>query len=281
MTFLEISGIGVGIDSGLCKLARFTTFLSNRQGKPDISVRLHSVARIYKPQGTLLLDNNIKWILKTMDKNGFALYICAEKSEEIIALLDVDENWTDASFFYLENPVHTQAILNGRMDEALFCNCLLNHMGIVIHASAIKWEGKSFLFAAPSGTGKSTQAGLWNTYMGAVILNDDSPAVRLQGDQIIVYGTPWGGKASIFINDHAPLTAIFILEQSMENTIRQLSNREAAGRLLPRCYLPYYHPKRMDTAIGLADRIISTTPVFLLNCRPDRDSVELVYQCIK
>lgn len=281
MALLEISGISINIESGSCKLTRFLAFLSEKQVKPDVSVQIYDVTGISKPQGTLLLDTSIKWLRKTMDQNGFVLYMCTEESEEIIALLDVDENWTNASFYYLKNPAHHLAIMMGRLDEAFFCNCLLNKMGIVIHASAIKWEGKSILFSAPSGTGKSTQAGLWKTYMGADILNDDRPAVRIQDGQPVVYGTPWGGSYSIFANDQAPLAAVFMLEQASKAAIRQLSAIEAVRLLIPRCYLPYYSPERMDTAIGLVEKIISTTPIYLLSCSPDRDAMELVYECIK
>ncbi len=37
---------------------------------------------------------------------------------------------------------------------------LLKHQGFMIHASAVEKEGKAYLFSAPSGTGKSTHAGL-------------------------------------------------------------------------------------------------------------------------
>ena len=38
---------------------------------------------------------------------------------------------------------------------------LLHQGGLILHASYIIWNDRGILFTAPSGTGKSTQAGLW------------------------------------------------------------------------------------------------------------------------
>ena len=46
---------------------------------------------------------------------------------------------------------------------------LLQHGGLLLHASLIKFNEKAVAFAGPSGVGKSTQAELWHTHMGAEI----------------------------------------------------------------------------------------------------------------
>ena len=38
---------------------------------------------------------------------------------------------------------------------------LLQRSAVILHASYIDWDGSAILFTGPSGTGKSTQAELW------------------------------------------------------------------------------------------------------------------------
>ena len=49
--------------------------------------------------------------------------------------------------------------------------------GVVrIHSSAVEYKGKAYAFGAPSGTGKSTHARLWNGFVGAKYINDETYA---------------------------------------------------------------------------------------------------------
>lgn len=66
-----------------------------------------------------------------------------------------------------------------------FARALLNYNGFCLHSSAIAVDNKAVLFAAKSGTGKSTHTRLWREYFGedkAVMINDDKPAIRLMDD---------------------------------------------------------------------------------------------------
>ena len=45
------------------------------------------------------------------------------------------------------------------------CNGLINFDVLLFHGSVIDVDGKGYLFAAASGTGKSTHAALWRTVL--------------------------------------------------------------------------------------------------------------------
>ena len=55
------------------------------------------------------------------------------------------------------------------------CEKMLDYDCFLFHCSAIALDGKAYLFAAPSGTGKSTHTRLWREVFGnrAVMINDD------------------------------------------------------------------------------------------------------------
>ena len=42
---------------------------------------------------------------------------------------------------------------------------------LILHCAYLEYQGKAMLFSAPSGTGKTTQAGLWEQYRGSRTVN--------------------------------------------------------------------------------------------------------------
>ena len=103
---------------------------------------------------------------------------------------------------------------------------LLYHDALVFHASYVAERGQAILFTAPSQTGKSTQAALWEAHRGAHILNGDKAAVSL-GEQPMVHGMPFCGTSGICENVSLPLRCIVVLSQAKENTVRRLGAGEA------------------------------------------------------
>ena len=66
----------------------------------------------------------------------------------------------------------------------------------LFHGSAVAVDGWGYLFAAKSGTGKSTHARLWQQLLGdrLIYVNDDKPLIRITRQGALVCGTPYDGK---------------------------------------------------------------------------------------
>ncbi|MCX8128934.1 MAG: hypothetical protein N3I35_02405 [Clostridia bacterium] len=292
MLNLKISDINIDImfdtddfnksDDTDCIASRFKAFLSKpAQANPDMTVYLKHKDYIPQPEGIVLYDEGIKWTKNY--NNAFYMSISMHDiaSTEIISLLEVNNKWSKACITCINDTSKSSCSMAVPLSEILFRNRILFYGGIILHASAIRWAGKGILFSAPAGTGKSTQAKLWKKLMGAEILNDDRPAVRIVDTQTNIYGTPWSGSTPCFSNSNSPLSAIILLEQSDENVIKHLSVEAALPLIMPRCFLPYHDSLLMEMALENLEKIIGTSPVYLLKCRPDKESVELVYRCIR
>lgn len=259
---------------------KYDPFITNKSGKPDLKIHIEFCNAIIKPKGKLLIDETIKWQYKSETENIMVVYICEKATDKILFLCEIDEKWENAIIYYSGEECEVEREVTGILGSILFRNSVLFHQGFVIHASAIEWNGKGILFSAPSETGKSTQAKLWMDNMGAKILNDDTPCVRSLNGQNYVYGTPWSGSSNKFLNEGAPISAIVILNQSKENRIKRLAIHESVTMLMPRCFLPYYDNNIMNIAINNFEKVISSIPVYFLECRPDMEAVELVYGCV-
>jgi hypothetical protein len=260
---------------------RFESFTWSGVSRPDLTIFLNGVNTICKPTGEVMVDESVSWVKEKKANRTTISFVCSGLYDENIAMFKVDEEWKQASVFCVEDKASDDYNFTGLTGETLFRNFILMHQGIGVHASAIEWEGKGIIFSAPSGTGKSTQAHLWKAYKGAKIINGDRPVVRLVNDKPYVYGTPWTATSPDYLNARAPLSAIVMLSQANTNSIRELSKNETLIWLMPRCFLPYHDKKLMELAIQNIENIIKRVPVYLLECRPDKEAVELVHQCIK
>ncbi|RGN29570.1 hypothetical protein, partial [Bacteroides oleiciplenus] len=107
---------------------------------------------------------------------------------------------------------------------------------VAIHTSTIVCKGKAILFLGESGTGKSTHTRLWREHIeGAVLLNDDSPIIRIIDGKPWVYGSPWSGKTPCYKNESYPLAACVRLSQAPYNQIKRLSIAQGYAALHPSC----------------------------------------------
>lgn len=161
-----------------------------------------------------------------------------------------------------------------------FRSGLLAFEGLILHSSAVVVDGKAYLFSAPSGTGKSTHVRLWQKRFGdgAVVINDDKPALRILDGVWYAYGTPWCGKDGINCNRKAPVAGICFLKQGGENRIRRLETLEAIHHILWQSAYKFKSVESMDRMLALVDRLVRQIPVYELENLPNEQAARLSYE---
>lgn len=165
------------------------------------------------------------------------------------------------------------------MLRILYAQAILGYDGVSIHASCVNLGGKSYLFLGKSGTGKSTHARQWmEAFSGCSLLNDDNPVLRLAGDGVAAYGSPWSGKTPCYKNECYPVAGIARLQQAVTNRFTPLADTESFAALLPSCSAIRQDACLQDplyrTLICLSERV----PVGLLECRPDAEAAQLCFE---
>ncbi|WP_259320538.1 hypothetical protein, partial [Bacteroides intestinalis] len=153
---------------------------------------------------------------------------------------------------------------------------------VAIHTSTIVCEGKAILFLGESGTGKSTHTRLWReNIQGAVLLNDDSPILRIIDGEPWIYGSPWSGKTPCYKNESYPLAACVRLSQAPYNQIKRLSVAQGYGALHPSCPPDFaYSDELYDYISDTLSSLLSAVPVYHLACLPDADAAHLSHDTI-
>jgi len=155
--------------------------------------------------------------------------------------------------------------------------CRMIYCGLVsIHASCVSHNGAAILFTGPSGTGKSTQAALWQARFGAEILSGDRPLVGVSDKEIRAYGVPWDGKEQIFLQKDFPVKAIAELRQANENRIRKLDKDQAFRLLMTQCFIPMWDDEAKFLAVKTIRALIESVPFYRMFCLPNEDAAELL-----
>ena len=153
---------------------------------------------------------------------------------------------------------------------------------IAIHSSVIVKDDCGVLCLGESGTGKSTHTRLWRENIdGARLLNDDSPIIRVIDGKAIVYGSPWSGKTHCYVNKCVPVRALMRLSQAPHNKIYRQPALASIGAILPSCPPAFaYDATLQDEICHTVSDIISSTPVYHLECLPDAAAAQLSYSTI-
>lgn len=245
-------------------------------GSPDVTVRV-SVADSPLSCGVPVAKNSDLRISRDGDKILSSLMLhdsdrvlsqamySATSSDFIDVFLMADESPN------LARTVHIWSVID-------ICFTLLKKKRAVIHSSSIAVDGRAILFAAPSGTGKSTQAGIWQALRGAEVLNGDKNCVCFDpsSSSAVALGLPFCGTSGICSQYRLPLSAIVLLRQARENSARYLSGIAALSAIARNCMGFGSLPETMLLLSDVLAEVIPHISVIELACTPDVRAVELL-----
>lgn len=170
--------------------------------------------------------------------------------------------------------------LDNLLDAANLEHMLTALGAISLHSSFITHCGQAILFSAPSGTGKSTQAALWEQYAHAEQINGDRSVIRCVDGVWTAFGFPFAGSSGIYKNKSAPIRAIVVLRQAQDNTIERLGASEAFRLLYSETAIQRWNTQGHAAAVDLLIRLSAAVPVYRLCCTPDARAVALLQQTL-
>lgn len=173
------------------------------------------------------------------------------------------------------NPAYLESFaIQRKLSEAL-----IDYDTILFHSSALAVDGQGYLFAALSGTGKSTHSRLWREMYGdrVTMINDDKPFIHVGEDEVRVYGSPWNGKHHLGTNTSVPVKAICILTRDTTNHIERIKADEAFAILYQQTYRSK-DPAKLAHTIDLITRMADKVSLYRLGCNMDPDAARVSYE---
>lgn len=155
---------------------------------------------------------------------------------------------------------------------------LLLRAGVLfLHASFIEYNGRAILFSAPCGTGKSTQAALWEKCLGACVVNGDKVAVSLSDGAVFAHGVPFSGTSGICNDRSLPLAALVLLSQAPEDTVLRVRGLHAFRNVMSNVYLDLADPTEGGLAAVALTDILEKTPVYSFACTKEKTAVDTLF----
>ncbi len=136
-----------------------------------------------------------------------------------------------------------------------------------LHSASILYRDRLWLISAPSGTGKSTHAGIWNKVYGIPVINGDLNCIDVSKLPLIVKGTPWCGTSGIYDNKTYRLGGIILISQGKENIVTPAERMDnvilsAANRLIS----PSWTKDMLKSNINAAKIICDNALIFSYSC---------------
>ena len=224
--------------------------------------------------GRLIFDNQMHRIVLTpagVWQNFYIPYALAPRSPVPDAVQRLDD--AEIRIRYRPRAAHYFATASGCFNALKPERLLIRAGRAVLHAAFVEWQGRGIAFTAPSGTGKSTQAALWEKYAGAETVNGDRMAFGLRAGRLWGFGIPIAGSSQIIRNRALPLGAVVLLEQGPENLVFRESPARALPFLLSQTTVNRWDGAFMDGVMDLLEALLRQLPVFRLRCRPDAGAV--------
>ena len=156
---------------------------------------------------------------------------------------------------------------------------LLNHNAMLFHGSSISYNNKGFIFTAPSGTGKSTHTKLLKNLLKDKVeyINDDKPIIKLDGDKVLVYGSPWNGKHGLGDNIQAPLKAICLVTRGETNSIVKIPNVNMLKILFEQA-MGFDDVETAEKVLEVLSKIIDNVNFYMLSCNMDISAAECSFR---
>lgn len=241
----------------------------------------------------VLVSKNADLIVKTAgtsiyNNKGTIINISGDKYD-IPSCLLASNNWSECMLFlpceyqYTNDPELIFEIKQGVLSalRQIMIAILSQNSGLLLHSCSILWGENTIAFSGQSGAGKSTHANLWKKMYDVKILDGDVTACRIINSTPIAFGLPWCGSSGEFINTCSNLRAIVFIQQAKKNSIRKLDFKESYLRLAARCFLLPWNRELTNSSLDIIHKVAASTEIFLLDCLPNYEAVELVKKCLE
>ena len=149
---------------------------------------------------------------------------------------------------------------------------------LILHCAYLEYQGKAMLFSAPSGTGKTTQAGLWEQYRGSRTVNGDKALLEYDGKTWTANGWPVCGTSEVCENKKLPIGCIVMLSQAKLNQAWRLRPAEAFTSLYGQITMNRWEREGLVKNLDLLERLVGKVPIYHLACDISEDAVKTLEQ---
>lgn len=272
---LSIAGISIAVETDLPHTVSpaFQPFLTDIS-EPDFRVRFCRTDLLPALPSPVLHEDSSYRVYPDGRGGYLRAFFDAPRDYTPYAVASCDESSREIRIAYLEKGAHCVSQMRNSFFHLGLESLLLQQNRLCLHASCVQTSLGGILFSGNSGIGKSTQSDLWCRYRNARLINGDRPILYGTGESWLAWGSPYAGSSRCHINESCPVSAIVMLRQEKQCTLRRLDQPEAFRAIWSGLTMNSWNETLVERAVELTMDLIRTVPVYEFGCTPDARAVD-------
>ena len=276
----QIAGIVIGI-TGDCPfrvIKSFEPFVTDEC--PEYELILQEVDSLEIPVAEKVYETRGLEVWKDHKEKFFRVFY-PKNPQKMEAVATYDWEKKRITVAYLPEGRHAFLESGSCFSHIAWERLLLQEGKAIFHAACVETAYGGILFSGPSQSGKSTQANLWCEHRGARLINGDRPVLSFKEDVLYAYGSPYAGSSKCYLNESCQTKAIVFIKQGDQNQIKTLTPAEAFRRVYSSITVNTWEEEFVDFICEMSEKIVRCIPVFELECRIDKNAVEVLEEALQ
>lgn len=274
---LSLAGITISLetDRQLALGQEFMPFLDN-EATPDVHVSFQQVAKLPDIPEKILHEDNCYRVHPDGHGGYLRSFFDAPRDLTAYAVAAYDYEQRKIRVEYLEKGASCVSQIQNSFFHLGLESILLQENRLCLHAACVKTHLGGILFSGKSGIGKSTQADLWCRHRDAKLINGDRPILSKAEEGWLAWGSPYAGSSQCHINENTSVSAIVMLRQEPQCSLRRLSQPEAFRAIWSGLTMNSWNEKLVERAADLTMELVHRVPVFEFGCTPKPQAVDFL-----
>lgn len=245
-------------------------------------------------------SNYITVVIDIVDKIPFSLDKILYRYEDVIISKDYQHNEfrTYTATFLSTKPIYAQSVLKNNSIHIYYLKSsniwnnpnmhiwnllhleqlLLRNDCMILHCSYMMYKDKAILFSAPSGTGKTTQAKLWEKIYGSKIINGDKCVLKRENGKWFACGFPYHGSADECENLTYPVKAIVAVRQNPEDYIELLHPLFQVTNVYSEITVNSWNEYDVNKTMDLIEDLCNQVTVIKQHCTMNDTAAQTLHQ---
>ena len=158
---------------------------------------------------------------------------------------------------------------------------LVKRDNMILHCAYVEYRGEAILFSAPSETGKTTQANLWEKYRGSRTVNGDRSLLGKKDGRWTAQGWPVCGTSEVCHDEAFPIRAVVMLSQAKENRAVKMTPGQAFPLVYSQITVNRWNREDHIHTMDLIQDLLESVPVYHLGCTISEEAVECLARSLE
>lgn len=255
----------------------FMKFTADPASIPVYTYHMHVEEELPAPTGRLIVKRPDLYVYQT--DSGEKRYLSDFTPDSFWgSFCEVSESQADVTILKKELPMLHY--------DTYFCSLLMLEKqmilrdSLILHSAYIVYQDEAILFSAPSQTGKSTQAALWEKYRKSYTVNGDRSLLRKINGRWYACSWPVCGSSGICNIKDTPIHAIVMLRQGKKNIASPLPAIHAFTELYAQITSNKWNRAFVQRAMDDLENLISSVPVWQLTCDISENAVKCLEKAL-